>query len=154
MVSRNSVRVTPLSFLCYRIFCLRASHMVSSQFPCLQRGEQRGEQRLWSVLVGVGFLKGWCAVMAFLKTQERTKERFVPPLLLLTRRYFRSLCGFSPGSSAVFVSAVDESHYTVRLGHSANEGFTVSCVHFEGTMRLCAIDTALKSSLFPMSSLF
>lgn len=81
---------------------MRVSHVVSASFRVYRRSDCG-----WSVL---SLYRGWCAAMAFLQTQERTKERSV----LFLRRYFRQRA-HSAGSAPLKV-------------HSANESVTVSCV--------------------------
>lgn len=142
------------AFLCQGLVCLRVSHVVSSKFPCLRRS---GCGR--SLL---GFHRGWCAVMAFLRTQERTKERLVLPRLLLThppalrRTEGVSLGGFG---AVCFSSARVESHYSVRRGHSANESCAVSpvmhsayrgrCEEYGLRNTLCSLPAVVKCPLIP-----
>lgn len=64
-------------FYCYGIVCL----MQVTWYPASFRVDRDVNRPDCSV--SLYFFKGWCAVMAFLKRKERTKERFVLLLLLL-----------------------------------------------------------------------
>lgn len=97
--------------------------MVRSKFPCLQLGSRA----LWPL--GVQFLKRMLCSHGFSKG-ARTKQGkvCVPPPFVNVTLCPRGGSRFGAGSSPSCSGAVNECQGSVRLGHSANESFTGSCV--------------------------